>query len=214
MGGVWSYHINEAILPWNECFVTKPCWPGTMECRLQKVHCMLRQNARPITESFPNTSLPVHRRAVPQQALWAVDLELSIKAEIRRLFHALTAPEYIETWISFPGHPAGCANVATKVENDFLIAHICEEGPATRISGRFSVCERRNLAFSWRVEGDRNTGTSFVNIRLSGDFEYTTLQLKHGGFASREQYGWHRSLWSTSLAKLKRLYDSSPLSYA
>lgn len=175
---------------------------------------MLRPNARQITESFRNTVLPVRPRGVPQQALWTVHQELSIKAEIRRLFHALTAPEYIETWISFPGHPAGCASIATKIENDFLIAHMCEGFPTTRISGRFSVCERRNLTFSWRVEGERNVNTSFVNIRLLGDFEYTTLQLRHGGFASREQYGWHRSLWSSSLAKLKRLYDCSPLSYA
>jgi uncharacterized protein YndB with AHSA1/START domain len=175
---------------------------------------MLRQNATSITESFPNTDLPVRPRVVRQQGSWTVHLDLSIKAEIRRLYHALTAPEYIETWISFPGHPAGCANVATKFENDFLIAHMCEGIPTTRISGRFSVCERRNLTFSWRVEGDRNVSTSFVNIRLSGDFEYTTLQLKHGGFVSREQYGWHRSLWSSSLARLKRLYESSPLSYA
>jgi uncharacterized protein YndB with AHSA1/START domain len=175
---------------------------------------MLRPNTRPITESFPNHILPVRRKGVAQQGLPAVHLELSIRAEIRRLFHALTAPEYIETWITFPGHPAGCANIATKVENDFLIAHIREGVPTTRISGRFSVCERRNLTFSWRVEGDRNVSTTLVNIRLSGDFEYTTLQLRHGGFASREQYGWHKSLWSSSLAKLKRLYDSSPLSYA
>jgi uncharacterized protein YndB with AHSA1/START domain len=185
-----------------------------VEGRLQKVDCMLRQNARPITESFPGTALPVRHRAVPQQAFWTVHLELSIRAEIRRLFHALTAPEYIETWISFPGHPAGCANIATKIENDFLIAHMCDGVPTTRISGRFSVCERRNLTFSWQVEGERNASASFVNIRLSGDFEYTTLQLKHSGFISRELYGWHRSLWSTSLARLKRLYDSSPFSYA
>ncbi len=176
--------------------------------------CMLRQNVTSITERFPTKDLPLRPRVVRQQGSWTVHLELSIKAEVRRLFHALTAPEYIETWLSFPGHPAGCANVATKIENDFLIAHMCEGVPTTRISGRFSVCERRNLTFSWRVEGDRNVSTSFVNIRLSGDFEYTTLQLRHGGFASREHYGWHRSLWSSSLARLKRLYDSSPLSYA
>ena len=181
---------------------------------MQSGQYMLRPNSTSITELFPNSDLPVRARAVRQQGSWTVHMELSIRAEIRRLYHALTAPEYIETWLSFPGHPAGCANIATKIENDFLIAHVCEGVPTTRISGRFSVCERRNLSFSWRVEGDRNVSTSFVNIRLSGDFEYTTLQLKHGGFASREHYGWHRSLWSSSLAKLKRLYDSSPLRYA
>lgn len=178
-----------------------------------KPYCMLRQNITSITERFPAGDTPTRPRVVRQHGCWTVHLELSIKAEVRRLFHALTAPEYIETWISFPGHPACCANVATKMENDFLIAHLCEGVATTRISGRFSVCERRNLAFSWQVEGERNVSTSFVNIRLSGDFEYTTLQLKHGGFATREHYGWHQSLWSASLARLKRLYDS-PLSYA
>jgi uncharacterized protein YndB with AHSA1/START domain len=185
-----------------------------VECRLPTLIIMLRPSAPSITELFSHNDLPVRPRGARQQGPLTVHLELSIKAEVRRLFHALTAPEYIETWISFPGHAAGCANVATKVENDFLIAHMCQGGAATQISGRFSVCERRNLTFSWRVEGERNVSTSFVNVRLSGDFEYTTLQLKHGGFTSREQYGWHRSLWSSSLARLKKLYDSSPLSYA
>jgi hypothetical protein len=63
------------------------------------------------------------------------------------------------------------------------------------------------------VKGDRHIGDSLVQIRLLGDFEYTTLHLKHGGFSSREHYAWHQALWSLSLAKLKRLYDSKPFSF-
>ena len=181
---------------------------------------MEQRNLTAIAAPLPNSGPVVRRRVSRQPATpqlvtpWTVQLELSIRAEIRRLFHALTAPEYIETWISIPGHQANCANVATKDQNDFVIAHLCDGVTTTRISGCLTVCERRNLAFSWRVDGDRHVGSSFVDIRLTGNFEYTTLHLKHDGFASREHYGWHRSLWSLSLGKLKRLYDAAPLNVA
>jgi uncharacterized protein YndB with AHSA1/START domain len=137
---------------------------------------------------------------------WAVRVEVIIKAEVRRLFHALTAPEYIETWMSFPGHMSGCTNVATRVDDDFAIKHLCHEVPTLHISGTYSACERRNLEFTWRVEGERGVAASYVDIRLSGNFEYTTLKLVHGGFASKEDYVWHKSFWSLSLARLKGLY--------
>jgi hypothetical protein len=142
-----------------------------------------------------------------------VYLESDIKADARRLFHALTAAEYLETWISFPGHLQGCSTFATKVNQDYMIAHLCEGIRKTIVAGRYLVSERRNVALSWRVNGIHEVSESYVDIRLSGNFEYTTLMLRHKGFDSWQQYLWHRSLWSLSLEKLRKLFDSLPQAY-
>src|SRR5260221_13791653 len=42
---------------------------------------------------------------------WTVNLECKVGADTRRIFDALTVPEYIETWICVPGHHPECSNV-------------------------------------------------------------------------------------------------------
>jgi hypothetical protein len=164
-------------------------------------------------ETFLNGTL-AERKGRPEEpgsGRLTLHLESDIRAEARRLFYALTAPEYLETWISFPGqHLPGCSTVATKVNQDYMLAHLCEGIRKTVITGRYQVCERRNVVLSWRVEGAEAVAESYVDVRLAGNFEYTTLILRHRGFDSWQQYLWHRSLWSASLEKLSRLYDSLP----
>ena len=139
----------------------------------------------------------------------SLSLEVSIRADIRRLFHALTYPEYLETWISFPGDHSGCSTIASRSDDDFLVEHSCDGSVTLSIAGTYSVCRRRNLMFSWRVDGDFCLSKTQVDIRLRGDFEKTRLILQHSGFASREDCAWHRALWSVSLDRLVALYDSS-----
>jgi hypothetical protein len=150
-------------------------------------------------------------RPGPEQL--TVYLESDIKADARRLFHALTAAEYLETWISFPGNLPGCSTFVTKVNQDYMIAHLCDGIRKTIVVGTYLVSERRNVTLSWRVSGIHEVNESYVDIRLSGNFEYTTLMLRHKGFDSWQQYLWHRSLWSLSLEKLRRLFDSLPQAY-
>ena len=139
----------------------------------------------------------------------SISLEVSIQADTRRLFHALTAPEYLETWMSLPDERSGCSTVAARNDQDYLIEHSCDGTPSVLISGRYLVCRRRNLVFSWRVDGDRNVAETKVDIRLRGDFERTKLILTHSGFAFRQDSAWHRTLWSASLNRLAALYGST-----
>ena len=111
-------------------------------------------------------------------------LEVSIRADIRRLFHALTVPEYLEAWISFPGDHFGCSTIASRNNEDFLIEHSCEGKREFSIAGTYSVCRRHNLSFSWRVDGNLRMPKTEIDIRLHGDFENTRLVLQQSGFAS------------------------------
>ena len=139
----------------------------------------------------------------------SVRLDVSIQADARRLFHALTDPEYLEAWLSLPGHHRGCSMIAGKYDRDYLIEHFCDGGrQSILISGRYLVLRRRHVEFSWRVDGDFCVPETAVEIRLLGDFERTTLILRHSGFTSRRESAWHRDLWNTSIGRLAALYGA------
>ncbi len=137
-----------------------------------------------------------------------LSLEVSIQADARRLFHALTAPEYLEAWLCLPGELPEGSTVAASTDQDFVIQHFCDGRPSILISGRYLVCRRRSLMFSWRADGDLCVPETMVDIRLRGDFERTKLVLRHSGFASRHDFAWHKNLWNASLSRLAALLGS------
>ena len=163
-------------------------------------------------EIHSNANLAAEERIErPDTQQLTVHLEADIRADVRRLFYALTAPEYLETWLCFPGYQSACSTLVTKINHDYMIAHQCDGIRNTVITGRYRVSERRHLVLSWRIDGPEDMVETCVDIRLLGNFEYTTLIVRHQGFTSWQQHLWHRSLWSLSLERLSRLYDSSPI---
>ena len=139
----------------------------------------------------------------------SIHMEFSIRADTRRLFHALTVPEYLEAWLCLPGHHLGCSMAATRIKDDYLLEHYCGASAALSITGSYLVCRRRNVIFSWSVAGDFCVPETRVDIRLRGDFESSTLILLHSGFASSADYKWHQALWTASMGRLTRLYEAS-----
>jgi uncharacterized protein YndB with AHSA1/START domain len=137
-----------------------------------------------------------------------LSMEVSIRADARRLFHALTAPEYVELWLSIPGQHTDCWTVGAGNDQEFAIEHFCGGRRFVGISGRYAVCRRRNVMFTWRVEGGVCVPETQVDIRLRGDFERTTLRLRHTGFVSRHDFAWHHALWNLSIGRLAALYGS------
>lgn len=176
--------------------------------------------ARPICDMQPGLSFPspersagiraelgrFHERHTPDRS--SVYFEFNVRADARRLFHALTVPEYLETWVSLPGHNLGCSMAAARSNQDYVIEHYCEGSPALRITGTYSVCRRRNVVLSWRVEGNLSIPETEVDIRLRGNFESTTLIVRHTGFAAEADCAWHKGLWTVSMRRLIALYDS------
>lgn len=138
----------------------------------------------------------------------SVRAEASIHADIRRLFHALTDPEYLEAWVCAPDHRPGCSISATKCDRDYCIEHSCEGRQSVLISGRYLVLRRRHVMFSWKVNGHVCVPDSEVEIHLHGDFGRTTLFLRHSGFASRHDSMWHQALWDASINRLVSLYGA------
>ncbi len=142
---------------------------------------------------------------------WTVNLECKVAADTRRVFDALTVPEYIETWICVPGHPPDCSNMTSRVANGFQIDHRCSSGSSMTIVGTYCSFLKRKLSFSWRSGAGPESLDSFVDIRLQGDFERSILRLRHFGLESEAEYNWHSALWTASIARLCKLFEKSTL---
>ena len=140
---------------------------------------------------------------------WALHLEFTFRADTRRLFQALTVPEYLEAWLSLPGDHFGCSTVATRINDDYLLEHSCRKSSAVLITGTYQVCRRRNVAFSWRVDGEFSVPETQVDLRLRGDFENTIVTLRHRGFTCSADSAWHEDLWIASMSRLSRFYGAS-----
>ena len=136
-------------------------------------------------------------------------MEFSLAAETRRIYEALTVPEYMELWMAVPGYHAGCHSRASRISGGFTFYHLCGSRPTVSVTGTYAKCLRRKLIFSWTLSGISGTSTTFADIRLCGDFERSVLRLRHTGFASDDDYSWHVALWSASMGRLSQLLSGA-----
>ena len=137
-----------------------------------------------------------------------INLSVSVRAERRRLFQVLTVPEYMETWLSFPGLLSDSRVAVTSAPQYFRIDHFrARELDFTVIAG-YRTCRRSKLQFSWHKESGYGSSSSEVDISLRGDFGRTTVALRHSLLSSRADHAWHRDFWEKSLQQLCLLFDS------
>ncbi len=153
--------------------------------------------------------IPVHitrewRRYPPTAHPLSISVMASVKADRHRIYQALTVPEYIEAWFSAPEAIAGSTEVFAKGDF-FSINYSCTQGERFRILCSYKVCRRGKLLFSWEHNALSEAAPSMVKIRLLGDFERTTVQVRHVGLTLSDQE-WHENLWRSSLRKLGKLF--------
>jgi uncharacterized protein YndB with AHSA1/START domain len=148
----------------------------------------------------------------PRSPKWRIRLQCCVGAELRRVFHALTIPEFMETWLALPCCDHPCKVRPSRFPHGFALDHSCigSDRPA-RIACYYSSFGARHLSFSWTCEGDPALGHSFVEIRLaghrlSGDLEQCTLWLAHSGLHSEAHGYWQQTLWSASFKRLRELF--------
>ncbi len=137
----------------------------------------------------------------------ALYFTVSVNADRRRVFHLLTIPEYMETWLLVPGrHKQSSMNV-TSDSTGFQIQYFDEHGAPASLVAAYQTCRTAKAQFFWRRNGAAVSNPSFVKIRLNGDFGRTTLNLSHSGLGSEADRRWHSQLWDQSLQKLSSLFE-------
>jgi uncharacterized protein YndB with AHSA1/START domain len=140
----------------------------------------------------------------------SIALRVEIGADRRRIFDALTVPEYIETWLSLPCRHSECRTIASQADHCYRLDHYAADKLELSITGSYRACRRGKVFFTWcksdaRLEPE-SVFESLVRIRLYGAFAKSTLCLSHTGIFSETEYRWHRELWNRSLAKLQSLF--------
>ena len=127
-----------------------------------------------------------------------------VNADRRRVFHALTVPEYIETWFSAPGALIG-RTVVCRRDDSFSISYCCAESEQLRILCSYKVCRRSKLSFTWRHDSVSERSVSLVKFWLEGDFGHTAVYVTHVGLELSDRQ-WHQELWESSLEKMCKLF--------
>jgi uncharacterized protein YndB with AHSA1/START domain len=146
------------------------------------------------------------RRHAPFFQPWYINMQVSVNADRHRLFQALTLPEYIETWVRFPGAKAGQHISVTCTQQSYSILGICGDNLLGCIAGSYRMSRRSKMVFTWRKGASANASLSLVTIRLLGDFARTMLSLSHSGLRSETEFRWQQAFWNASLERLSALF--------
>lgn len=141
-----------------------------------------------------------------QDSPYTIRASVRIRAETRRLFQALTSPEYLEAWLYIPDAGSSWSLAANQSLTGFLIESNDLNPDKLRIFAAYTCFRRRRLSLHWKMERNRQVRESIVAMRLHGDFEYSVLSLCHAGLRFFDDVVWHRKLWAASLQRLAKLF--------
>lgn len=158
------------------------------------------------TLSPQNASETLTRGVVKEPALnRRISMKVKVNANTRRIFNALTEPEYRELWMRLPGQDQSGHIVASQSKDLFRIDYFQSETLKLTILGSYCRCRQRKITLNW-WKTSLNSVSSFVEIRLDGCFDNSILSLTHTGIVEKKEYFWHKEMWEKSLAKLQELF--------
>lgn len=137
----------------------------------------------------------------------AISFTVSVNADKRRLFHVLTIPEYMETWLQVPDRRHETPMQVSGDHAGFHVRYFDKTGNPAYLVGAYQTYRTAKTSFLWRKTSDPEIDPSIVKIRLNGDFGRTTLSLTHLGITTAQALEWHAKLWERSLEKLSSLFE-------
>jgi hypothetical protein len=137
---------------------------------------------------------------------YAVSAQIHVRAETRRLFHAIVVPEYLEAWLRVPDAGASLIVSPLKQSTGFAFNWCNAIDLQSRIVAVYKICRRRRLTLCWKIENGGYQSESTVVMRLAGNFGSSTLSVFHSGFACFADFTWHRQFWNDSLRSLANLF--------
>lgn len=138
-----------------------------------------------------------------------VFLKVQIHADARRLFLALTEPEFVDLWLTRPEAPTSPTPIVSRDGQDLHICFLDQGLKPEEAVWKYVARRRRKICFWW-IRNDQSGRTqTLVNIRLRGNFGGTIVVLTHSGIAGSRECDLYRSLWTGSLSKLSSLLHLS-----
>jgi uncharacterized protein YndB with AHSA1/START domain len=162
-----------------------------------KVNAMTEMQMNTLSQQQLVATLPTRKKT-------AVTLSLRIAADLRRVVHALSIPEYMEAWLRMPD-PNELLFVFDLVNREsFRINLYRAEGLHASIYGSSRVDANR-VTYIWKTTSRSRTTETLVDMRLAGNSRGCTLRLKHSGFRNRAESAWHFMMWHRSMERLSQI---------
>ncbi len=174
---------------------------------MQSKQSMSAATLLPPPSSFRHSHKSVNRSNTRERE---IAMRATLKADKRRIFDALTLPEYMETWLCLPCSHVDCRTTASQTGSRFCFDHYVAGALDLTITGCYQMCRRGKMSFTWqKTEAhpqSEHSSESIVQIRLYGEFASSALSLTHTGHFSPDEYRWHCDMWQLSLNKLQSLF--------
>lgn len=142
---------------------------------------------------------------VNENGLSEVAFSIEIAADWRRVFHAITLPEYIEAWLQVPDADRIECHSDTRSLTRFRIDLFSVNMPRRSIYGSCSLSRFDTIIYQWERTHVDHRIQSTVKIRFNGGPRQCMLHLKHSGLVNEEERDWHSVLWERSFHTLRKV---------
>jgi hypothetical protein len=136
------------------------------------------------------------------QAELDVTASVEIGAESRRVFYALTLPEYIEAWLQIPAAEKLQCSANSKAPNSFRIDVYSAEVLSANIEVSCLLLNSDRVIYLWKNTRVGNKAETVVDVRIKSSLGRCVINLSHSGFDDTEESLWHLRMWRSSLNKL------------
>src|ERR1700678_424566 len=123
---------------------------------------------------------------------------VAIRAERRRILNTLTAPEYMDVWLTMPG----IERLECRPEqNSFGGFRIDASGAGTPPMTIYGSCIRTRpdeISYLWEKARNGNVEKSVVKMRLKSGPRRCSLHLVHAGLWTQQECQWYSIMWRGS----------------
>ncbi len=96
-----------------------------------------------------------------------IAMRTTLRADKRRIFDALTLPEYRETWLCLPCSHSNCRTTASQTGSHFRFDHYVAGALDLSITGCYQACRRSKMSFTWHRTEARSQARTFVGIHCA-----------------------------------------------
>ena len=161
---------------------------------------------RALKQTIPDVFTAMAAMRSPQRN--AILLASRIQVDAKRLFYALSLPEYMEAWVQPPDLDE--ALVFESVTRERFQIDVYREG-ARRASVHGSTCvtSRTQIRYVWKAIHPQGVTHTTVDLWVLGGLDRCVVGLRHCGFREVTEQAWHRRMWDRSMRRLGSLIGNS-----
>ena len=134
-----------------------------------------------------------------------IAMHATIKGDARRIFTAMTVPEYREAWMCLPDPGPGSYVTAYQAADHYQLNFYRSGTLQATVTGQYQICRRHRLDFTWRDHRMLDYPESRVRVHIAGHFESSRLTLLHRDIFGEDYSRWLHHMWLASLDKLAAL---------